>query len=87
MLSKTGKNSAKIDYKGDGYWYNFVNAAEILPNQTAKYSLKIDKTQHKWIMVGFCTNAGLGNTDNYCHPESAYYYCRDYYCVYLCMGV
>ncbi len=26
-------------------------------------------------MVGFCTNAGLGNSDNHAHPESVYYYC------------
>ncbi len=25
--------------------------------------------------MGFCTNAGLGNSNNYDHPESAYYYC------------
>jgi hypothetical protein len=28
--------------------------------------------------VGFCTNAGLGNTRNHLHPESAYYDCRGY---------
>ena len=28
--------------------------------------------------MGFCTNAGLGNINNYRHPESAYYYCRGY---------
>ncbi len=27
--------------------------------------------------MGFCTNAGLGKSYNYKHPESAYYYCRD----------
>ena len=27
-------------------------------------------------MVGFCTNAGLGNTYNFQHPESAYYVCH-----------
>jgi hypothetical protein len=26
------------------------------------------------IVFGFCTNAGLGNRDNFKHPESAYYY-------------
>jgi hypothetical protein len=25
--------------------------------------------------VGFCTNAGLGNSSNNHHPETAYYYC------------
>ena len=77
-LTKTGATSAKIVYKGAYAWYNFVNAAEILPNQTAKYNLKILKTQNKYIMVGFCTNAGLGNDRNFDHPESAYYYCYGY---------
>ncbi len=57
------------------YFYNFVNAAEILPNQTAKYNIKINKTKIRAIAVGFCTNAGLGNSDNQRHPESAYYDC------------
>jgi hypothetical protein len=26
-------------------------------------------------MVGFCTEKGLGNIDNYSHAESVYYYC------------
>jgi hypothetical protein len=26
-------------------------------------------------MVGFCTEKGLGNINNYQHAESAYYYC------------
>ena len=77
-LSKTGATSAKIVYKGNNVWYNFVNAAEILPNQTAKYNLKINKLNNYRIMLGFCTNAGLGNIDNYDHPESAYYWCRGY---------
>jgi hypothetical protein len=56
-------------------WYNFVNGFEILPQQTAKYTVSITKTTNKYIMVGFCTGAGLGDINNYLHPESAYYYC------------
>ena len=75
-LSKTGLTSAKIVKKGyDAQrYYNFVNAGEILPNQTAKYNLKINKTESKYIFVGFCTNAGLGNMTSYGQPESAYYF-------------
>ena len=27
-------------------------------------------------MVGFCTEKGLGNKDNYSHAESVYYFCN-----------
>jgi hypothetical protein len=66
----------------DRKWYNFVNKCEVLPNQKAKYSLTF-KTTSK-ILIGFCTEKGLGNINNFKHAESAYYQC--YSPAYLCEG-
>jgi hypothetical protein len=44
----------------------------------AKCKVKIKITQHKRIMIGFCTNACLGNISNYMNEESAYYYCMGF---------
>jgi hypothetical protein len=30
-------------------------------------------------MIGFCTNAGLGNRNNNASAESAYYHCSGYF--------
>jgi hypothetical protein len=60
-LTSTGIASAKILRQGSSGDYNFVNGAEILPQQSAKYKMKISKTVEKSILVGFCTSAGFGN--------------------------
>jgi hypothetical protein len=52
-----------------------MNNYEILPNQKIKFSLTINKTADSHIMIGFCTEKGLGNINNYGNAESAYYYC------------
>jgi hypothetical protein len=44
----------------------------------AKCKVKIKITQHKRIMIGFCTNTSLGNINNYMNQESAYYYCMGF---------
>jgi hypothetical protein len=56
----------RITRKGDdSEWYNFVNKFEVLPNQKTKYSLTINKTADSQIMIGFCTEKGLGNKNHY----------------------
>jgi hypothetical protein len=71
--------SAKIVRKGqDEKWYNFVNATEILPHKRSKFRVKINKAKNNYLMVGFCTSAGLGVVNNYDKPESAYYGCNGY---------
>jgi hypothetical protein len=76
-LTWSSSTSAKVSRIGENGWYNFVNNCEILPNQKAKYSLTINKTAGSNIMIGFCTEKGLGNINNYQNAESAYYYCAD----------
>ena len=44
-----------------------------------RYSIRIDKTESSNILIGFCTNAGLGNRNNNASPESAYYDCAGYF--------
>jgi hypothetical protein len=68
---------AKITRIEENGWYNFVNKCEILPNLKAKYSFTLKKTKDTSIMVGFCTEEGLGITENYIHAGSAYLYCWD----------
>jgi hypothetical protein len=59
----------------DNYFYNFVNATEILPHQRSKFRVKINKAKDNCLLIGFCTSAGLGVVYNYSQPESAYYCC------------
>jgi hypothetical protein len=57
----------RIIRRGENGWYNYMNKCEILPNQKAKYSLTINKTRDSSIMVGFCTEKGMGNVNNQNH--------------------
>jgi hypothetical protein len=75
LTNLTG-TSARITRTGENRkYYNFVNQCKVLPNQKAKYSLTVNKTKNSIIMIGFCTEKGLGNIDNHYHAESAYYFC------------
>ena len=76
-LTNSTATSAKLARVGGGsnWYYNFVNRSEVLPDQQAKYAVKIAKATNSYLYVGFCTEKGLGNTCNYQHAESVYYYC------------
>ena len=39
-----------------------------------KFKVKINKLTNNDISVGFCTNAGLGNTQSYSSNECIYYW-------------
>ncbi len=41
--------------------------------------MTIGKSAKACILAGFCSNEGLGNLNNYNHPESAYYYCWGFF--------
>jgi hypothetical protein len=74
LTNLTG-TSARIIRTGDNRYYNFINKCEVFPNQKAKYSLTINKTTSNDIFIGFCTEKGMGNIDNYSYAESVYYRC------------
>jgi hypothetical protein len=74
LTNLTG-TSARITCIADSGYYNFVSKCEVLPNQKAKYSLTVNKTKSSSILVGFCTEKGLGNNCNHMNAESAYYFC------------
>ena len=70
-------NSAKVIRTGaDNKYYNFVNKSEVIPKQVTKYSVKILKAANSLLMIGFCTEKGLGNINNHNSVESAYYCCE-----------
>lgn len=72
-------SSAKIIKTGtDNKYYNFVNKSEVIPKQKTKYSVKIIKAANSLLMIGFCTEKGLGNINNHNSVESAYYCCYGY---------
>jgi hypothetical protein len=75
-LTNVTETSALISRIGDNSkCYNFVNKCEILPNQKVSYSVTIKKTVNKQVLIGFCTEKGLGSIDFFKHAESAYYFC------------
>jgi hypothetical protein len=65
-LTTTGPKSAKLVRQGvETGSYNFVNGAEILPQQRMKYTVTITKTtESRDLMIGFCTIAGVGKEQN-----------------------
>ena len=46
-----------------------------MPNQTVKYNIRINKTKNRDIIVGFCSDAGLGNS-NFMQAEFAHRNCH-----------
>lgn len=77
-LTNSTAISAKITKVRDGdYYYNFVNQAEVLPKQYNQYAVRIVKARKSDLQIGFCTEKGLGSTNNYNNAESVYYYCVD----------
>lgn len=60
----------------DNFYCNFVNKTEILVGQKVKYSINIVSVTDSYLLIGFCSEKGLGNKDNYNHAESVYYNCR-----------
>lgn len=69
-----GEGFSNIKCSGDGY-YNFVNTTEIIPGETGKYTIKIIKAKINNMMIGFCTERGFGNVNNFSNNESVYYWC------------
>ena len=64
-LTNSTATSAKLARVGGGNnYYNFVNRTEVLPDQQAKYAVKIAKAKDSYLMVGFCTEKGLGNSNS-----------------------
>lgn len=57
-----------------------MNDAEIPHTKRKKYMIKILRTDNSNIMIGFCTDTGLGVKNNNSSPESAYYQCSGYFC-------
>jgi hypothetical protein len=74
-MTCTGESSLKLNRTGKNGYYNFVNRFGIHPGQKAKYSVKVSKATNNWALIGFCTEKGLGNMNNFNHVESFYYYC------------
>jgi hypothetical protein len=68
MRSNTLATLTKINSE----WHNFVNKYAVPENQILKYYVKLMNVPKNFLMVGFCTQEGLGKC---MAPESVYKNC------------